>query len=220
MPRLESQFYEQPTRQVAQQLLGKLLCRRLANGQLLSGIIVEVEAYLHTGDSASHSARGVQRKNQSMFEEPGTLYVYAIHARHCMNVVTEGSGAGAAVLIRGVEPLSGLDSMAIHRGLPPLTPQSTWTARRALTQGPGRLCGAFAIDRELDGINLQSSQEVWIESHQIPAWTMKTSPRIGISQAKELPLRYFIDGNHFVSGCARDHSQGRMRTFGDLSRVR
>ncbi len=87
--RLHSDFYAQPTTEVARQLLGKVIVRALENGEELAGIVVETEAYLPFDDPASHSFRGLGRKNASMFEQAGTLYVYPIHAKYCLNVVTE-----------------------------------------------------------------------------------------------------------------------------------
>ncbi len=211
------------TQQVAKDLLGKRLVRSLisepSGGQpsTLSGIIVEVEAYLASRDTASHSHRGRSKKNASMFAAPGTLYVYSIHARHCLNVVTEPAGYGAAVLIRAIEPCDGTELMALNRKINdcPSNPQEL----RALTSGPGRLCEALAVDRHLDGIDLFASDQLWLEDSSMPAPKMKrrrrVTSRIGISTAKEKRLRWFLDGNRFVSGKASHHSQGRHWSFGE-----
>ncbi len=220
MPRLSQAFFDQPTCTVAKQLLGQQLCRRLKDGSIVSGIIVETEAYLHAEDAASHSFRGPKPRNASMFKQPGTLYVYSIHAKYCMNVVTEPEGQGAAVLIRAVEPRSGVNGMAKLRGIQVPDARSTWPHWRALTQGPGKLCAAFDIDCKQDGVNILTSHEIWIESTSLSEWTMKTTTRIGISQATHLQLRYFVDGNQFVSGLARDHSLGRRHTFHSPTDVR
>ena len=106
--RLSIDFYSQTTVEVARNLLGKVLVRKLDNGEILAGIVVETEAYLPADDPASHSFRGLGRKNASMFEAAGTLYVYPIHAKYCLNVVTEPKGLGAAVLIRALQPIEGL----------------------------------------------------------------------------------------------------------------
>lgn len=210
--RLIHDFYSQDTTEVARNLLGKVLVRQLNGGETLAGIVVEVEAYLPFDDPASHSFRGLGRKNASMFESAGTLYVYPIHAKYCMNVVTEARGEGAAVLIRAVEPMVGLSTMRALRGLGNLTEPLT-----RLSTGPARLCQAMAVDRALDGIDLVTSLEVWFESEPsivaAQPWTVRMSPRIGISQAVDKPLRWFIDGHRFVSGCARDHSRRRDWTF-------
>lgn len=209
MNRLNQTFYEQATVSVARQLLGKLLVRA-EGGIRISGIVVEVEAYLSSDDAASHSHRGPKPRNQTMFARSGHLYVYSIHAKYCLNIVTEAAGSGAAVLIRALEPWEGTRIMAQRRsnGSP-----------RQWTTGPARLCQALDVDRSLDGVDLCSSDQIWLErspriTTQIP-WKITTSPRIGISSAADLPLRFFIDGNRFVSGLARLHQQPRTWAFQD-----
>jgi DNA-3-methyladenine glycosylase len=210
--RLSSDFYNQPTVDVARDLLGTVIVRRLENGEELAGIVVETEAYLPTDDPASHSFRGLGRKNASMFESAGTLYVYPIHAKYCLNVVTEPRGQGAAVLIRAMQPIEGLATMRELRGLTALSKTQV-----QLTTGPARMCQALAVDRSLDGADLLTSSSIWLESQPTVVaehpWKAKTSPRIGISQAVDRPLRWFIDGHQFVSGCARDHSRRRDWSF-------
>jgi DNA-3-methyladenine glycosylase len=191
--------------------------RRIGN-QRLSGIIVEVEAYLSHGDPASHSAKGLKTRNASMFDSAGKLYVYTIHSRHCLNVVTEPEGIGSAVLIRAIEPLEGWQAMSQLRGVAlPEQPSQSVAWLRQLTSGPGRLCQALAVNLDHDGIHLSNSQEIWIEQ-PIDAvlaanWTLTNSTRIGISQAADLPLRWFIDGHQLVSGRASDHRRGRTWRF-------
>lgn len=219
--RLGHPFYSRPTCEVARNLLGKLLVRQLADGRRLSGIVVEVEAYLSCEDQASHSWRGLKKSNASMFLAAGRLYVYPIHSRHCLNVVTESEGTGAAVLIRAMEPWEGWQHMADHRGieLPSLGPSKQRNANLVkLGSGPGRLAQALAVDRQLDGIDLLSSRSMWFEQLSVIqsiAWQTCCGPRIGISRDREKPLRWFIDGNRFVSGCAREHSAGRHWNFSD-----
>lgn len=219
---LPGSFYRGSTVDVARGLLGQLLVRRDSQGRRLSGIVVEVEAYLSADDPASHSHRGVGKKNASMFLAPGRLYVYPIHSRHCLNLVTENKGSGAAVLIRALEPVEGVDHMAQHRGLPawdtagfPVRPRRLAWAK-LLTSGPGRLCQALDVDRRVDGIDVRKPEQVWFEEATMtPArkWQAIQAPRIGLSQARELPLRWFLDGHHFVSGRSIDHSQGRTWSF-------
>lgn len=206
--RLGPDFFAQPTAVVAAELLGKALVSVLPDGQRVSGLIVEVEAYLNEHDEASHSAPGPNKKNASMFGPPGTLYVYAIHAKHCLNVVTEQEGCGAAVLIRALEPWEGQTRMAEHRRLTTYRPAD-------LTTGPGRLCQALGIDRRHDGLDLVTSPRMFLEHvSAVPQqWSVCRGPRIGISRSQELPLRWFIDGQRFVSGLARDHSRGRYWHF-------
>lgn len=187
-------FYDRSPEIVAQELLGKALLRK--NGKnWMGGWIVETEAYLSSDDSSSHSHRGLTRSNASMFEHAGTLYVYPIHAKYCLNAVTEKKGKGSAVLIRAIEPVWGIEQMTERRGL---------ADRRRLTRGPAMLCQALAVDRGLDGADLVRGSEITITNNQRPPETT-SSCRIGISSAQELPLRFFIDGNWFVSGKASDH---------------
>lgn len=206
--RLTRDFYRQDTITVAEQLLGCVLVRQHQSGVRLSGIVVEVEAYLSSGDEASHSFRGPGKKNASMFSRYGTLYVYPIHSRHCLNVVTEAQGVGAAVLIRALEPIEGLRVMSENRMLESLE-------GRSLTSGPGRLCDALDVDRELDGVDLTTSKTIWLEGSGVglESWNVVKGKRIGITKSKELPLRMFLDGNRFVSGLAREHSSRRNRQF-------
>ena len=189
-------FYDRPPEQVARELLGQWLVRQLG-GQTLGGRIVETEAYLAEDDLASHSARGPRRGNASMFGSPGTLYVYPIHAKWCLNAVTECAGRGSAVLVRALEPLWGIERMRTHRGYNDL---------RRLTRGPAMLCQALRIDRAQDGIDLTGGGEVTILSAPpLQPDEVTETVRIGISRSQEMPLRFFINGNRYVSGRASDH---------------
>ncbi len=218
-PRLKQDFYAQPTIQLAISLLGKRLVRMTDDNVRLSGIIVEVEAYLSDGDLASHSHRGRSKKNGSMFEAAGTLYVYPIHARHCLNIVTEEQGRGAAVLIRALNPIEGKERMRMLRALDSnsdSTKESSIQRDLRLTAGPARLCEALGVDRSHDGANLMADPRIWLEATEdmeLSTRRIGCSQRIGISQSKELPLRWFLDGNRFVSGCSREHSHGRFWFF-------
>lgn len=194
--RLPQSFYDRPTEVVARQLLGKALLRKV-DGKWLGGLIVETEAYLAEGDLASHSARGQKRSNAAMFGPPGTLYVYPIHAKYCMNAVTESEGVGSAVLIRAIEPVWGIEAMRENRGTDDL---------RRLTRGPAMLCQAMRVDRSLDGVELSSGRgEIFIADGWSNVTEITATSRIGISSSEDLQLRYFIDSNRFVSGRARDH---------------
>jgi DNA-3-methyladenine glycosylase len=188
--RLPRSFYDRPTKIVARELLGKALIRQVA-GEWLGGRIVETEAYLPENDLACHASRGITASNASMFASPGTLYVYPIHAKHCLNVVTEAKGRGGAVLIRALEPIWGIDAMKAIRG---------YDDPRRLTRGPGMLCQALQIDRRCDGIHLTDHQEIVIAVCR-PQGCLEViaTPRIGISKAKNAMLRYVVAGNRFVS---------------------
>lgn len=186
---LPENFYRKNVVRVAKGLIGCIVCRRSREG-LTTGRIVETEAYLPANDSASHSFKGIGRKNASMFGPPGRSYVYTIHARQCFNVVTQAEGQGSAVLIRAVEPVSGIELMSERRNTDTF---------RDLCRGPARLCEAFDIGREFDGWNLSTGKRLWIASspHR-PA--ISTSVRIGVTSAEDLPLRFFESQNRFVSG--------------------
>lgn len=208
---------------VAHRLLGKLLVRKL-DGHRLSGLIVEVEAYLSANDPASHSAVGVRPRHASMFLAAGALYVYAIHSRHCLNIVTERPGLGSAILIRAIEPLEGIDIMTVNRQGAGNSNHGCQVGHlRHLASGPGRLCQALKVDRSLDGIDLLSSDQLWIEQPpsrvRRSSWKMGVSSRIGISRGHDLLLRWFIDGHQLVSGRASDHRAGRSWRFGALGLV-
>jgi DNA-3-methyladenine glycosylase len=196
MKPLAREFYDREPTSVARDLLGKLLVRRTRDGECV-GRIVEVEAYLAAGDSSCHSYRGPNRKNASMFGPPGLLYVYPIHARHCMNTVTQAEGVGSAVLIRALEPVAGIALMQRRRGTEKL---------RELVTGPARLCEALDVDRRLDGWDLTRGTQIWItESSDLaanpPAITV--SRRIGVTSAEDFELRFFYAGNPYVSGPRR-----------------
>lgn len=170
------------------------MCRRSRDG-LTSGRIVETEAYLATGDSAAHSFKGINRKNASMFGPAGHAYVYTIHARQCVNVVTEQTGCGSAVLIRAVEPLIGIPLMQRRRSTDKLID---------LCRGPARLCEAMNIGREFDGWSLSQGRRLWLqEPKQHEAVPVARSKRIGVTVAKGMLLRFFVPDNNFVSGPKR-----------------
>ncbi|MDA8967680.1 DNA-3-methyladenine glycosylase [bacterium] len=199
--RLPNSFYDRDPVQVARELLGMSLLRK-HRGKWIGGQIVETEAYLSHGDPASHSTRGKTAGNASMFGPPGTLYVYPIHAKYCLNAVTQSTGTGSAVLIRAIEPVWGLSSMQRLRGTDDLS---------RLTQGPAMLCQALNVDRSLDRSDLVHSNIVGIfQSGQTVTRLCRTA-RIGVTKAQELKLCFFIDGNWYVSGRRRDHRTRPLR---------
>lgn len=192
-PPLARDFYDRDVVTVARELLGKLLVRRVG-GSPAVGRIVETEAYLGLNDPASHCYRGLTRRNASMFGPPGHAYVYAIHSRWCMNAVAEPEGKPSGILIRSLEPLWGIRAMQRRRGV---------EALRDLARGPARLCEALAIDRALDGHDLTRGRGLWIagaSSLELPPLEMIVTPRIGVTSAHDLPLRFAAAGNPFVSG--------------------
>lgn len=192
MRRLDPAFFARPVLDVAPDLLGCWLVRLLQDGTRLAGRIVEVEAYLGDGsDAGSHSHRGETRRNRSMFGPPGHFYVYLSHGLHfCANLVCEPAGTGAAVLLRAVEPLAGVERMrALRAG----------RDERELTNGPGKLAQAFAITLADDGASaLRGSLRIETAA-DARAHAIETSTRIGLGKGKHLPYRYFVRGNAWVS---------------------
>src|SRR5262249_13197076 len=159
---------------------------RETSAGVCGGRIVEVEAYLAQRDPACHAARGMTRRNASMFGPPGRAYVYMIHSRWCLNTVTEAEGVPSAVLIRAMEPLHRIDLMQQRRGT---------EALRDLARGPARLCEALAIDRTYDGWDLTAGRELWISSatdQNGERVRIARSGRIGISSAQQRLLRFFM----------------------------
>lgn len=195
---LPRSFFARDPRKVAPQLLGKILVRDSEGIQLL-GRIVEVEAYLGTDDPAAHSAAGPTLRNAVLFGPPGHAYIYFIYGNHyCLNVSCEPEGKAGSILFRALQPLSGIEEMARARKIHLRGPQD-WPK---LTAGPGRLCQAFGITRPRDnGCDLTScSSGLWIGSDRHRRGAISLGPRIGITKAAEMPLRYFLRGNVFVSG--------------------
>ena len=212
MPKLDKPFFLRPTIVLAKRLLGCKLVHVLGS-EIVAGIIVETEAYLWKDDPACHASKGETKRNRTMFGPPGCLYIYSIHNRYCMNIVSEKAGCGAAVLIRALETIEGFELMSALRPV---------SKPRDLTNGPGKLCQSLGIDIRFNGEDLVESKRIWLESPSEKVdFEIRSSPRIGISQAQDLPYRFFVDGSPFVSGRARDHSQGRDVFLGtDLSRRR
>lgn len=194
--KLSSTFYQNDTAIVAQNLLGKKLIRVLPNGKILSGIIVEVEAYLGIKDKACHTYAGKKtRRTQTMFMRGGHSYVYMIYGMYnCFNVVTRDEGVPEAVLIRALEPIDGIDEMKKFRNT---------TKLHNLCSGPGKLCDALKIDRNLDKHSLTQSP-LWIEDIgiQVPNREIIKKPRIGVDYAgshARWPLRFYIKNNPYIS---------------------
>jgi len=191
MRRFPPSFFLRPTLDVARDLLGARLTTTI-RGVKTSGRIVEVEAYYGPTDPASHSYRGETPRNAPMFGPGGLCYVYLIYGlHHCVNVVTEKAGVGAAVLIRALEPVEGIAAMGRRR-------KSDDSAH--LTNGPARLCEALKITRALSGHDLLRSGLIKLTPDEdIPDRAVGRSTRIGISKGKELDWRFFIRGNDWVS---------------------
>ena len=182
---LSRRFYTRTAVELARELIGRLLVREL-NGRLLIGRVVEAEAY-GPDDPASHSFRGPTPRNASMFGSPGNAYVYVSHGiHHCLNAVAEPP---TAVLLRALEPIEGLDEM--HR-------RRRTERERLLCAGPGRLCEALGIGRNLDGHDLTLGEGLWIaRGHR--ARDVVVTPRIGLNVAVDWPWRFVLAGSRFAS---------------------
>lgn len=191
MERLEQQFYELPTLELTEKLLGKIFVRILPGNIQLKGRIVETEAYSGAGDEACHAWKGKTARNQIMFQSPGTLYVYFTYGNHhLLNIVSEPENIAGAVLIRAMEPVEGELFMQKQRGTSLIT---------NLMSGPGKLTRALAIDGRSNGKNL-FNEEFYVENAPpLPQHLIGTSSRVGISKSRELPWRKFILNNPHVS---------------------
>jgi len=179
--KLPRSFYDRETALVARELLGKRLVHR-AGGIVRIGKIVEVEAYLGEHDLAAHSSKGITERTKIMFGPPGHAYVYLIYGmHHCVNVVTEREGHGAAVLLRALEPVKNIAGK---------------------TNGPGLLCRAMGIDRRLNGHDLLSDDFFVAEPETAEKISIVQRPRIGVDYAKHWAkrrLRFYVRGNPFIS---------------------
>ncbi|MFN7992333.1 MAG: DNA-3-methyladenine glycosylase [Bryobacteraceae bacterium] len=184
---LSRSFYNRPTIEVARDLLGKVLVHGPTSGR-----IVETEAYLGGDDLAAHSARGITPRTRVIFGPPGHAYVYFIYGMYeCLNLVAEPDGKAGCVLIRAVEPLTGIPLMQRRRP----------AARkiRDLTSGPGRLTLAMGITRAQNGADVTRGDLTVRTPAEAGAFEIEVTPRIGIRHCAEWPLRYTVKGNPFVS---------------------
>ena len=184
-------FYARSPLVVARAVLGRVLV--LDGRRRVAGRIVEVEAYRGAGDPASHAYRGRTARNQVMFGPAGHAYVYFTYGmHHCLNLVTGPEGRAEAVLVRAIEPLVGLETMARRRGDVPF---------ERLGRGPGCVAEAFGLDRDHNGLDLTRGP-LWIADRppQRGGFPVVAGPRIGIRVATERPWRYFLGGHPCVSG--------------------
>ncbi len=174
--KLRRTFFARDTVTVARDLLGRRLVRKL-DGERLSGLIVETEAYVGESDTACHASRGCTPRTRVMYGPPGHYYVYLIYGMyHMLNIVTAAEAQPEAVLIRALWPQEGVARMRELRG---------GVARKRLADGPGKLCQALAIDRSLNGEPVDGD-ELWLEEGvALPEEMVLTSPRIGIGYASE-----------------------------------
>ena len=190
-PPLPARFYDRPTELVARHLLGAIIECTTVDG-MTRARIVETEAYTGPDDPACHAAAGLTARTTHLFGPPGMSYVYFIYGMYwCFNAVTRERGHGAAVLVRAVHPLDGMSLM--HRRRP--------RARRErdLTNGPGKLCMAMGITGAMSGTSLRRPPIVLRAGDPVQDSEVVVTPRIGITQAAEWPLRYFVRDDPYVS---------------------
>ncbi|MES2523733.1 MAG: DNA-3-methyladenine glycosylase [Gemmatimonadota bacterium] len=192
---LGAAFYDRAPELVARALIGSVLEVEDDLG-IVSGRIIETEAYLGPHDPACHAVAGRTARTWHLFGGPGTCYVYRIYGMHwCMNAVTREEGFGSAVLVRALTPLQGIERMRARR------PAAGSDAE--LCNGPGKLCAALGIDRSHDGMLLTGVSRITIRAgDSVPDSDVLAGPRIGITRAAELPLRYWIRGAKVVKAKA------------------
>jgi len=187
-------FYDRPTLRVARELLGKVLVHHTAEG-VAAGMIVETEAYIGESDPACHAAPGPTPRNAPLYGPPGRAYVYLNYGMHYLvNAVTECDTRPAAVLIRALAPLDGIEFMAVRRGK---------VGRVAigvdLCRGPGNLTRALGISLAQNRLDL-SGATLWIEDRGLVIGRVRRGPRIGIRVGTDRPWRFWLDGHPAVSG--------------------
>lgn len=199
---LPQRFYEQHTLEVARQLLGKTLVVKPENGEgeATAGIIVETEGYIGPEDPACHAFGGKTRRNEILWGPPGVAYVYFTYGNHWMiNIVAGPEGYAAAVLVRAVQPILGLERMRDRRNLHLLKGKND---DRQLTNGPGKLCQAMGVTGALNGQPFAGPRLYLAETppdFQLPAFETVETTRIGITRGVDFPWRYYVRGNSFVS---------------------
>ena len=184
---LPHSFYARPTVEVARDLLGMIL----VHGDT-AGRIVETEAYLGLDDLAAHASHGVTPRTKVIFGHAGHAYVYFIYGMHCcLNFVAETEGVPGAVLIRALEPVAGIDEMRLRR------PGAKRI--RDLANGPGKLTRAMGITLGMTGVDVTRGDLTVRRPRKMDEIRIGVSPRIGITKCADWPLRFFIEGNEFVS---------------------
>jgi DNA-3-methyladenine glycosylase len=184
-------FFRRPAEVVAAELLGMVVVSSVG-GELTEGRIVETEAYLGYDDPASHGyLHRRNARNEALFGPPGSWYVYLSYGMHwCANLVCQRAGLASAVLLRALEPLTGLEIMRQRRGGVP---------DRELCSGPGKLTQALGIGRDLDGMGMPGGPVVVRRADPIPPDAIAATPRIGITKAADWPLRFCLAGSAWTS---------------------
>jgi len=187
---LERSFYRRDTATVARELLGKTIVRRLGH-QVLTGRIVETEAYYGEKDPASRAYKGRKNYNSPMFDDPGRLFIYMVHSWWLLNIAAHEPGEPGAVLIRALEPIEGIPVMEDNRGV---------TDLHNLTSGPGKLTKALNVTKELHGLDVtEGSAELKVVDGGPEEFQTATSHRIGVTRDLPRELRFYVKGNRFVS---------------------
>lgn len=184
-------FFRRPAEVVAAELLGMVVVSSVG-GELTEGRIVETEAYLGYDDPASHGYMHRRNaRNEALFGPPGSWYVYLSYGMHwCANLVCQRAGLASAVLLRAVQPLAGLETMRQRRGA---------VADRELCSGPGKLCQALGITRDLDGSRMLGSDVLVRRPGSMEAVSVTATPRIGVTKAADWPLRFCLAGSAWTS---------------------
>lgn len=197
---LRRSFFNRDPRLVARELLGKLIVRREGR-RMLAGRVVEVEAYLGAGDLAAHAAAGHTARNAVLWGPPGRAYVYFIYGVHyCLNISCLPDGEAGCVLIRALEPVAGIREMAKARGLDDFDPTVVRDLRK-LASGPGRLCEALGITRPRDNAKdmISPNSDLQVLRDNYYSGEIAITPRVGITRSADMPLRFVIKENRFVS---------------------
>ncbi len=187
---LQRRFYERDPAVVAKNLLGKIVLRKV-DSEILSGKIVETEAYYGEEDPASRAYKGIKKFNALMYAEPGRTFIYMVHGNWLLNIVAHLKGEVGAVLIRAIEPVQGVEVMFKNRRVERL---------RTLTNGPGKLTRALGITKELNGVDVTKEHgELTVIAGEEEELEMSHSHRIGVRTDLPHDLRFFVKGNKFVS---------------------
>lgn len=187
---LKKDFYERDTKKVAKELLGKILIRRL-NNKFLSGKIVETEAYYGCEDPASRVSFGSPKFCVELMQgEVGKVLIFCVHNNWLLNIIAHKKNKVGAILIRAIKPMNGIEIMQKNRKVKNL---------KNLTNGPGRLTKALAIDKSLNGIDITNFNSKISISYNKENFEICEDKRIGVSKDLEIPLRFFIKGCKFVS---------------------
>ena len=188
---LPREFFDVPALDLARKLLGCLLVSRI-DDECSAGLIVETEAYLSVGDPASHAARGKTPRTTIQWGPPGFAYVYLIYGvYHCMNIVSDLEGTAGCVLLRALEPIHGLDIMKLRR------PRAKNDIQ--LCNGPGKLTAALGVKLQHNATDLTQELLFVCNFEKKQNFEVSQSARIGLTEGLELPYRFYIQGNSFVS---------------------